>query len=345
MMGKTIKEESNNIKDNLIQNFDDVNNNFELSTEVEEPQEIVLGKQPKQTKENKRLNKMETDKRELINCLRNEVIIAKYIAKPFALSENPKHVFAGNMSENATKTFTVPLNSVGGFVNPLTSDEQAYLEYVMGLEPNDLSVYLKVNNYWDNFRVSLKKNDNYFRLDNPEDYIRYKVLLANTEFIAGSISIYEASPKATYQYLLISEKEQINTSNNKMSVNMNAYRLLGKIEKDVDILKFVVEVLSGKPVSTNSSLEFLQANAHDLLLLNPKLFVQIVDDKYLPIKVLIMKGVEKGVIRKRLDYYYLQNDNSPLSVGGAEPTLDSAAKYLSEPRNQELKFKLEAQIK
>ena len=48
--------------------------------------------------------------------------------------------FAGNMSENATKTFTVPLNSGWYFVNPLTSDEQAYLEYVMGLE--NLMIYL-----------------------------------------------------------------------------------------------------------------------------------------------------------------------------------------------------------
>ena len=58
-----------------------------------------------------------------------------------------------------------------------------------------------------------------------------------------------------------------------------------------------------------------------------------------------MKGVEKGVIRKRLDYYYLTDTNAPLAGPTSEPTLDLAAKFLNEPKNQELKFKLEALIK
>ena len=323
-------------------NFDDQ----EIDLNTDEPMvEIPLGKSTKPVKENKKAQKMESETKELVNCLRNETIIAKYINKTFALSDDPKHVFAGNMAENASKTFTVPMTLSGNYVNPLTPDEQAYLEHIMGLEENALSVYLKINNYWDNFRVTLKKTDNYFKLDNPEDYIRYKVLLSNTEYIAGSIKEYENNPKATYQFLLISEKEQINTSNNKMNINMIAYKLLGKIETNVDALKFVLEVLSGKPVSRNSSLEFLQANAHDLLLNNPKLFVKLVDDKYLQTKILIMKNVEAGFIRKRLDYYYLQSDNSPLAGPREEPILDVAAKFINEPKNQELKFKLEAQVK
>ena len=333
-------------EENLEIKFDSLDTGeLDLTQESERIQEIPLGKVNNQSKTSKKINKMEVETKELVNCLRNEIVTAKYIAKSFALSSDPKHVFAGNMSENATKTFTVPLTSTGNYANVLTTDEQTYLEYIMGLEPNDLSIYAKVNNYWENFRVTLKKTDNYFKLDNPEDFIRYKVLLSNTEFIAGSISEYETNPKVTYQFVLTSESEQINTSNNKMTVNMTAYRLLGKIEKDSDILRFIVEVLSGKPVSRNSSLEFLQANAHDLLLNNPKLFVKVVDDKFLTTKVLIMKNVEAGNIRKRLDYYYLTDTNAPLAGPTSEPTLDLAAKFLNEPKNQELKFKLEALIK
>lgn len=288
---------------------------------------------------------MSNEDKPLINCLRNETIIARYLSKPFALSQDPKHVFAGNMSENSFKSYTLPLTSTGAFINPLTQDEQAFLENAMGLEPNALSVYLKKDNYWENINIILKKTDNYFKLDNPEDYIRYKVLLTNKNLIAGSLSIFENQPKVTYQYILISETEQLNNSNTKMSINMNAYRLLGSIENDIEKLKFIVEVMGKKVISDNSSLEFIQSQAHELLQKDPKLFVTIAQDKYLSTKLLIMKNVKKGFIRKNVDYYYLVSNNNPLSSGNEEPTLESAAKYLNEPKNQELKFLLEGQVK
>lgn len=320
-------------------------NNILLDTEVNDEvlQEIPL-QNNKISKKNYNTN-MSVKEKPLINCLRNETIIARYLSKPFALSQDPKHVFAGNMSENAFKSYTLPLTSTGAYVNPLTSDEQEYLEHVMGLEPNALSVYLKKDNYWENINVLLKKTDNYFKLDNPDDYIRYKVLLTNENLIAGSLSIFENQPKATYQYVLISETEQVVNSNVKMSINMNAYRLLGTIESDIEKLKFVVEIMGKKAISNNSSLEFVQSQAHELLQKDPKLFVTIVEDKYFSTKLLIMKNVNKGFIRKKADYYYLTSNNNPLASGNEEPTLESAAKYINEPKNQELKFLLEAQVK
>lgn len=92
------------------------------------------------------------------------------------------------MAENASRTFVVPRLSSGMFVNVLTDAEKAFLEEIMGLEYNSLSIYKKVDNFWDDSnengisKVTLKKQDNYFDLSNPEDYIRYKILLANKEF-------------------------------------------------------------------------------------------------------------------------------------------------------------------
>ena len=292
-------------------------------------------------------NKVETkhNEKELINCLRNEIIIARYLNKTFALSQDPKHVFAGNMAENAFKSFTLPMTNTGALVNPLTSEEQEYLEFIMGLENNALSVYSKQDNYWENINVKLKKEDTYFNLSNPDDFIKYKILLVNDNFIAKNLSTFEQSPKATYQYVLISELEQMTNSNVKMNVNMTAYKLLGAMENNIDKLKFIVSIMSGKSLSANTKDAFIQAQAHELLQLDPKLFVSIAEDKLLDTKILISKGIDMGLIRKRADYYYLVSNNTPLALGNDEPTLESAAKYLSNPKNQELKFLIEAKTK
>lgn len=57
----------------------------------------------------------------------------------------------------------------------------------MGLPYNALSIYKKEDNYWDNYQVRLGKGETPLNLSNPNDYINYKVLLANRDFIAPSL--------------------------------------------------------------------------------------------------------------------------------------------------------------
>ena len=125
----------------------------------------------------------------LKNCLKNERILVRFVPKEDSNITNPKHILYGGMAEGAVKYYTVPiLASTGTYKNILTDDEKAFLESYMGLEYNALSVYNKTNNFWANFTVRLTKHDNYLDLSDPNDYIKYKVLLANTDFIADSIN-------------------------------------------------------------------------------------------------------------------------------------------------------------
>lgn len=99
----------------------------------------------------------------LINCLRKERVIVRHIPKEGGMITNPKHVLYGGMAENASRTFVVPRLSSGMFVNVLTDAEKAFLEEIMGLEYNSLSIYKKVDNFWDDSnengisKVTLKK--------------------------------------------------------------------------------------------------------------------------------------------------------------------------------------------
>lgn len=326
--------------------INDIDTSLDM-VEVPKEKEEVKPEVELQNKQNIRKNQ-----EEIPNCLRNERIIVRYLPKSNGIwGDNPRHVLAGGMSENATKTFVVPKLSSGIFVNVLTDNEKAFLEEAMGLEYNALSVYKKVDNFWSDAtenginRVRLTKQDNYLDLSNPEDYIRYKILLANKDYIAPSLQAYQDSPKATYQFVIISASEENNMAKVKMTTTMKCYKEFGKIENDTDTLRVIIETLEGKPTSPSSKLEFLQTKANDLIQSNSKLFLQIITDPMLPTKVLIKKAIEGGLISKRGDYLYLKSDGSPLCELNEEPTLNIAAKYLNSPKHQELKFSLEARLK
>lgn len=288
---------------------------------------------------------------QLVSCLRKERIIVRHVPKPSNMVTNPKHVLYGKMAETAVRVFVVPVLSSGRFVNVLTDSEKSFLENIMGLEPNALSIYKKEHNFWDDSnpngisKVTLKKQDNYLDLSVPEDYIKYKILLANKDYIAPSLKALEDYPKATYQFVIIGDGEETKTAKSMMSNTMQCYKEYGKIEEDKDTLKLIIETLDGRPVASSSKLEFLQTKINDLIQANPKAFLRIITDKNLPVKVLIRNAVGAGHIAKRGDYYYLRSDGTPLCEDNEEPTINMAAKYLNSPKHQDVKLTIEALLK
>lgn len=284
-----------------------------------------------------------------ISCLKNERVIVRRINKLGGLVTNPKHVLAGGMAETATRTFCVPvLQSSGAYKNILTDSEKDFLEQYLGLEKNALSIYKQGNkNFWNSSNkqgintVTLGKQDTYLDLSEPSDYIKYKILLAWTDIIAPSQEVLEDHPKATYQYVLINEKDQTKTAGIKLSIKKQCYKELGKLNGDLDTLRTIVELITGKPTSPKVDEVFLETTADDLITTNSKLFLQTITDPYLSAKVLLKKAIEKGAIGKKGDGYYLL-DGTPLCEMNENPTLNAAAKYLNSPAHQQVKFLIEA---
>ena len=308
-------------------------------------------KEVKETKSNIKEFKKVSNEGGLINCLRNERVIVRHIPKETGIVTNPKHILFGGMAENAVRTFVVPKLSSGMFINVLTDSEKAFLEEVMGLEYNALSVYKKVDNFWDDSndsgisRVRLTKQDNYFNLADPEDYIRYKILLANKDYIAPSLQALEDFPKATYQFVIIAEGEESKVAKDNMSNTMKCYKEYGKVENDIDVLRVIIETIDGRPTSSSNKLEFLQAKINNLIQADSKLFLKVITDPYLETKVLIKKAIEAGLIVNKGNYLYLRSDGSPLCENNEEPVLNTAVRYLNAPKHQDIKFALEAKIK
>lgn len=294
---------------------------------------------------------IEQQSKGIVNCLRNEKVIVRYVPRQRGIVTDPKHVLYGGMADSAKQVFSVPRHRSGIYVDVLTHEEKACLEQVLGLETNELSVYRKINNYWDDSngngvsQVILKKGDNVFDLSNPEDYIRYKILLANNEVIAHSLKELQDHPKVTYQFVCINEGEELKTAKAKMTAIQQCYKEFGKIEEDADTLRVIIETITGKPLARTTKIDWLQTKANELIQANAKLFLNTITDELLNVKVLIKRAVEAGIISYRSNQLFLRDGNTPLCEYNEEPTLNVAARYLSNPKHQDLYFAIQAKLK
>lgn len=279
-----------------------------------------------------------------VNPLRKERIYVRWVPKDNGLPKN--HVAYGSRVDGAYSSFVVPiLRSTGQYKNVLTNAEKDFLEEALGLDYNALSVYKKENNYWDNYRVTINnaKEGLHLDLSNPEDFIKYKVLLANSDLVAPSVQERIDRPKNTYQFEMVRESEEDSIETAKMDAKMQSYKEFMKIENDLDTMRVLVELLDSRPYSANEKAIFLKSRISSLIESDPKKFIAQITDPLLHAKVLIRRGTETGVLVKRGDYYYLKSDNSPLCDAGENPTLSVAARYLNLPSHQDIKFILESE--
>lgn len=321
---------------------------FELDIEAVE-QEVST-----QSIKQKRGKKIVTGDSVIKNPLRKERVIVRHIPVERGIwGNNPKHLFAGGIADTAVKVFVVPKLSSGQFVNILTDAEKTFLEDALGLEPNALSIYNKKENFWSDAnpnginQVRLGKDDTYLNLDNPEDYIRYKILLANKNFIAPSLEDLQDRKLATYQFVLIHEGSEEKIGKSKMTATMECYKEFGKIEEDKARLLTILEILDGRAYNDSTKIETLQNKCNEVIQRDAKAFLRVVTDSLLDTKVLLRQAVNLGVVSKRGDFYYYSNSNEtiPLCGPNEEPVLAVAVKFLNLPRNQELLFSIQAKCK
>lgn len=271
--------------------------------------------------------------------------------------QDPNHIMSDGMHENGFRVYCVPkMQKSNNFVNVLTNEEKDFLEQEMGLEHNALSIYKQPSssNYWSTSNpngsgtVTLHKRDNRFDLSKPVDYIAVKILLANKDKICPSWEEWEARPKETYEFVIIRENQEAKLAQSNTDVTIQAVMKLGKIAEDTDVLRLIVETMMGKKYGDNTTREWLQTQALDMIKSTPKnarMFLGIVSDDNLDNKVLIRKAISLGLIADRGGFLYIKDGNQPMCDNGEEPTMLTAARWLGKPKNQEVLFSLQAKLK
>lgn len=282
---------------------------------------------------------------ESINPLCAKKIAVKFVPRQGGpQGDHPHHVLSGGKIENAPDLFGVPMLSTGEYKNPLTKNEKQFLEEILDLEPNALSVYKTVNNFWWDYYVSVGKEGIILDLSSPEDYIKYKVLLANTETIAPSPEVLQDRPLQTYRYVLVEEGAEDAIESQKMDATMACYMEFGKIQSDLDTMRVLTELLDARPYSATSNVNFFRSRLNQLIQADAKVFLRAITDPLLHTKVVIRRANELGKVVKKNDFYYLANGNIPMCEMGKDSTLSEAARWLNLAANQDVKAMLEAAV-
>ena len=191
--------------------------------------------------------------------------------------------------------------------------------------------------------MKLGKEDTILNLNDPEEYIKYKVLLSNVDQIAPSLDEVSLRPKETYEYVLLHEEEEAKANQKRVNKNIEAYKAFGKLENDRDKLRTIVEIATSRPQHKTVSLEILTDQVDRLIQADANLFLTIAQDPLLDTKVLLKKGRECGAVKVKNDLFY-DSDGKPLCDAG-NATFSVAAEWLNKPKNQGTKLAIEAKIK
>ena len=287
---------------------------------------------------------------ELISCLRKETIIVRHIPKESDLVTDRRHLLYGGMADTSVRIFCVPME--GALLKRvLTDDEARFLEDLLKVEDNLMTCLDPKKSYFSELyptgvhSVELTKADTRLDLSNPIDYIKYKILLANSNKIAPNTDALEGRKrKATYEYVLISEATENNKALTKMSNKKRAYVEYGKMENDVDKLRVAHCILTGRMPDRKTELSFLQLRIDGLIEENAKKFIDVVTAKNFETIVMIYKCVDARLITIRDSHFYLASDNSALCEKNGESSITVAAEYLMSAKHQDVRLSLEAQL-
>lgn len=289
-----------------------------------------------------------------------KVFIKPIIKKGKWLSESHSGSF---MYDNTRMTITVPIDGrTGELKDPLTKEEREYFESKkssgLDFQEGELSPYKKAdprNNkygYWHTFEYKLLKSmtmvDDKTILDmldlsKPIDYIKYKVLLANSG--NGGIvapSWEERFDQGTYRIAVVDAMYEEETKANKLDKQTEAHKFVAKIVKSHDkMFEFLsvywLENRNAIKPSVDSTIDWLKAEIMKVLEKDVDTFLSIVNSNYEE-KLLIHNGMVCGAI-KRYGQAFQLPDGTPLGN-----SISEAISYFKDEKHNEEKLKLIAQI-
>ena len=119
--------------------------------------------------------------------------------------------------------------------------------------------------------------------------------------------------------------------------------MFGKIEDDRELMVGVLKLISNKPVSQESKLDWLQTKVGDFVNNMPGEFVKLMEDASFHTKILINKAVDLGVIKKTGNLY-ATTDGLDLAEAGETANFINAVNFLDNPKHADILDLVQAKI-
>jgi hypothetical protein len=230
---------------------------------------------------------------------------------------------------------------------PLTEAEKVFFENKqlsgMAFNPGDLSPYnAKADNFWRSKRANVRLDNKELELNlgNPGDYLKYKILISNTDLIA--VGLDNEFMKKSYIYVITDQEDERKKAGKKGDKQKRAWKIAGKIEDSRETMINYLEIVGKRP-STDSPLEFLQAEIVKEIENNIDLFLEVLEDEQFDTRVLITKSLQIGTVLRNGHKYTLANEE-PLCSAGDINNLKGAMDFLEAKENQDIRLALEARL-
>lgn len=269
--------------------------------------------------------------------LQDKRILIKFVGKSNGFNNKPGHVLSGGKMQGTYTRFGAPMNPTGSFKEFLTKDEIAFFSDKLG---EDVSIANKA--YWENFSISLTKEDVTLNLLDPVSNMQYRALHYYPAVICTNPS--ELTRRATYEWCLYNTDDETLTKKSELDAQRKAYINFGRFEQNRDVLCYLYKNIEGRLISRDTAISDIQSKFLDIL---GKKFIQfnrLVDDQFLDEKVIINTAYELGIISEKSGEYTDIKSGRKLANDG-RAVLQTAAEYISEGINQDLRLELEARIK
>lgn len=236
----------------------------------------------------------ETTKEVKVITLPDKVVIVKPIIRNGGLL--PDDHDGKFMYTRTFRWYTTPVSKANKIINPLTPEEQKTLEIAFGLAEGEMSK--DGNKFFANREVALDKNGVELHLNNPEDYLYWKILLSNTDKIAPSWD--ERFSKGTYKFALVDTKVETKKTSEAVQLRIKATNALGKIsthkQKMIDaIMVYRISVRDYTKLPLTIDKDSLYVILDDIINKDAKGFLDILDDKDYEIKLLVQKLIIEGL--------------------------------------------------
>lgn len=284
------------------------------------------------------------EKEQLVNPLRNEVVVVRFIERYRGITADKEGDFYGGMGSRSEWPLYVP-NKRGSseLMNPLTKSEKAYFEELLG---RDLGIYSKGGepSYWMTGTtgawncVVLRKGGLVLHLDNPRDYFYWKILLLHKELVAGSIEEMENSPRATQLFYMSSEKAELESMSAKANTKFDAYMKYGKFKDDAEVLRYLIFMMDNKQEARSTTLDQLQIKVMSYIDNDLSRFSDFINDKMLETKALLIAAAKiKAVLYdNQTGFFYVKDTHQKMCQESEEPRLSAAARWINEPENHDV---------
>lgn len=288
-------------------------------------------------------------KKENFNPLRKEIVNVKLVRSASTMYNDPTSPLDGGLSETSFVTYAIPSKN-GVLVSVLTPEEQEFFENYYHFPEGFMSPSSINNNYWKTYgmgyinRVTLDKTGKKLDLSNPKDYIEWKILLANPEYICPSQDDLENKRKLTYRYVMNNDKQVAESVGKRADIKLANFEVYSRYKDDADMLRIIIYLVEHKKVSPKTKIEMLKDKLVYLMEHRSNECYAVMSNGLLEQKKAILVATEQGLISERNGYYYNKENGQKLAYDYEDSTLNNAANYLADPENQELYFNIQKKI-